>query len=102
MRKTYDWMMEKIGDPVFMRRFNGWATVFWVAMIIPSLAFGWVSSVVYVSALSVWALVSGHWAAWQAARVEVRQAEQEEQEDARIEKMVSEIVDRLKKDDIGN
>jgi hypothetical protein len=102
MRKTYDWMMEKIGDPVFMRRFNGWATVFWVVMIIPSLAFGWVSSVVYVSALSVWALVSGHWAAWQAARVEVRQAEQEEQEDARIEKMVSEIVDRLKKDDIGN
>jgi hypothetical protein len=34
---------------------------------------GWVSSVVYVSALSLWALVSGHWSAWQAARVEVNQ-----------------------------
>ncbi|UDL15928.1 membrane protein [Microbacterium phage Pumpernickel] len=102
MRKPYDWMMEKIGDPVFMRAFNGWATLFWLVMIIPSLVLGWVDSVVYVSALSLWALVSGHWAAWQAARVEVRQAEQEEQEEARIEKMVSEIVDRLKKEEIGN
>jgi hypothetical protein len=62
------------GDPVFMRRVNGWLTIFWVAMIPVSLITGWVSSVVYVSALSLWALVSGHWSAWQAARVEVNQA----------------------------
>jgi len=31
------------------------------------------SSVQFVSALSLWALVSGHWSAWQAARVEVHQ-----------------------------
>jgi hypothetical protein len=37
-------------------------------MIPISAAMGWLSSVVYVSALSLWALVSGHWAAWQAAR----------------------------------
>jgi uncharacterized membrane protein len=61
------------GDPVFMRRVNGWLTLFWVAMIPVSLATGWVKSVVYVSALSLWALVSGHWSAWQAARVEVNQ-----------------------------
>jgi hypothetical protein len=61
------------GDPVFMRRVNGWLTVFWVVMIPISVATGWVRSVVYVSALSLWALVSGHWAAWQAARVEVEQ-----------------------------
>jgi hypothetical protein len=61
------------GDPVFMRRVNGWLTVFWIAMIPVSLATGWVSSVQYVSALSLWALVSGHWSAWQAARVEVEQ-----------------------------
>lgn len=36
-----------------------------------SVLMGWLSSVVYVSALSLWALVSGHWSAWQAARVEV-------------------------------
>jgi len=61
------------GDPVFMRRVNGWLTIFWVGMIPLSLATGWVKSVVYVSALSLWALVSGHWSAWQAARVEVNQ-----------------------------
>jgi hypothetical protein len=64
------------GDPVFMRRVNGWLAVFWVAMIPISLYTGWVKSVVYVSALSLWALVSGHWSAWQAARVEVTQQEE--------------------------
>jgi hypothetical protein len=34
------------GDPVFMRRVNGWLTIFWVAMIPVSLITGWVSSVV--------------------------------------------------------
>jgi hypothetical protein len=61
------------GDPTLMRRVNGWLTVFWVGMIPVSLVMGWLSSVAYVSALSLWALVSGHWAAWQAARVEVAQ-----------------------------
>jgi hypothetical protein len=63
------------GDPMFMRRVNGWLTVFWIVMIPISLVTGWISSVTYVAALSLWALVSGHWSAWQAARVEVRQEE---------------------------
>lgn len=66
------------GDPVFMRRVNGWLTIFWVVMIPVSLVTHWVNSVVYVSALSLWALVSGHWSAWQAARVEVKQHEDAE------------------------
>ena len=61
------------GDPVFMRKVNGWLTLFWVAMIPVSFGMHWLSSVTYVSALSLWALVSGHWSAWQAARVEVNQ-----------------------------
>ena len=65
------------GDPVFMRRVNGWLAIFWVAMIPVSYAAGWLSSVVYVSALSLWALVSGHWSAWQAARVEVHQQQED-------------------------
>lgn len=64
------------GDPVFMRKVNGWLTLFWIAMIPVSIATGWVHSVVYVSALSLWALVSGHWSAWQASRVEVKQDQQ--------------------------
>lgn len=81
------------GDPVFMRRVNGWLTIFWLAMIPISMIMGWLNSVVYVSALSLWALVSGHWSAWQAARVEVNQekaAEQLAQEDP-----VSDVVEAL-------
>lgn len=77
------------GDPVFMRRVNGWFTIFWILMIPVSIALGLLSSVAYVSALSLWALVSGHWSAWQAARVEVaQQAEVEKQEQDPVEKRV--------------
>jgi hypothetical protein len=84
------------GDPGFMRRVNGWLTIFWIVMIPVSYAMGWLSSVVYVSALSLWALVSGHWAAWQAARVECVQQEQLEQENQRPveERVVDEILAR--------
>lgn len=74
------------GDPLFMRRVNGWLTILWIVMIPVSIATGWVTSVTYVSALSLWALVSGHWSAWQAARVEVNQ----QQED-----IAREVVQRL-------
>jgi hypothetical protein len=51
-------------------------------------------SVVYVSALSLWALVSGHWSAWQAARVEVAQADEmkKREEEPVEEKVVDKIV----------
>jgi hypothetical protein len=83
------------GDPVFMRRVNGWLTMFWLAMIPVSYELGWLKSVVYVSALSLWALVSGHWSAWQAARVEVTQADElkKREEEPVEEKVVEKIVD---------
>src|SRR5881398_1064726 len=81
------------GDPVFMRRLNGWLTLFWVAMIPVSLAMGWLKSVTYVSALSLWALVSGHWSTWQAARVEVTQ--QQEVEKREKEPLEQKVVDAV-------
>jgi len=69
-----------------MRRVNGWFTIFWIVMIPVSLATGWISSVTYVAVLSLWALVSGHWAAWQAARVEVHQ-----DEDADVQEVLDEL-----------
>ena len=88
------------GDPVFMRRVNGWFTVFWIAMIPVSYTMGWLKSVTYVSALSLWALVSGHWSTWQAARVEVtQQREADEREQNPIEeKVVDKIVEKT---DVG-
>ena len=84
------------GDPVFMRRVNGFLAVFWIAMIPVSYEAGWLKSVTYVSALSLWALVSGHWSTWQAARVEVtQQQEMQEREEHPIEeKIVEKIVER--------
>ena len=86
------WAMVQ-GDPVFMRRINGWLTMFWVAMIPVSLITHWVSSVVYVSALSLWALVSGHWSAWQAARVEVNQDAEAKKRDK--EDIAGDVVAKL-------
>jgi hypothetical protein len=84
------------GDPVFMRRVNGVLAVFWVAMIPVSYLFGWLNSVTYVSALSLWALVSGHWSAWQAARVEVAQQKEiaAQREHPVEERVVEKIVEQ--------
>ncbi|WP_374970089.1 hypothetical protein [Terrabacter sp. BE26] len=88
------------GDPVFMRKVNGWLAIFWIVMIPVSMVFGWLNSVVYVSALSLWALVSGHWSAWQAARVEVKQEEETQQ--ARAQDVPEQVVDLLiRKTDVG-
>jgi len=81
------------GDPVFMRRVNGWLTIAWIVMIPISIATGWIHSVAYISALSLWALVSGHWSAWQAARVEVaQQREFDERERNPIEQRVVQAI----------
>lgn len=81
------------GDPVFMRRLNGWLTIFWVLMIPVSIVTGWINSVTYVAALSLWALVSGHWSAWQAARVEVAQAEEIQKREE--EDVAGDVVQRI-------
>ena len=62
-------------------------------MIPVSIFTGWISSVTYVAALSLWALVSGHWSAWQAARVEVEQAKEAEKKDQ--EDIPGEVIERL-------
>lgn len=81
------------GDPFLMRRINGWLTIFWIVMIPVSIATHWISSVTYVAALSLWALVSGHWSAWQAARVEVVQ--QEEAKEREKHDLPEEVVGRI-------
>jgi hypothetical protein len=89
------WSMVQ-GDAAFMRRVNGWLTVFWIVMIPVSIAMGWLKSVAYVSALSLWALVSGHWAAWQAARVEVAQQKQidHEKADPLEDRVVEQVIEK--------
>lgn len=77
-----------LADPKLMRRLNGWLTVVWIAAIPVSYEMHWLSSVTYVSALSIWALVTGHLSTWQAARVEEHQ-----RRDANVEDALAAIVE---------
>ena len=63
------------GRPAFLRSFHGYATIAWFLASAP-LAYFLGSSVVFVTFLSLYAIVTGHWSAWQAARVEVNQEEE--------------------------
>ncbi len=65
------------GDPVFMRQVNGWLTVAWALAALPIVIF-LKDSVPFLVFISVYAVVTGHWSAWLAARVEVKQEEQEQ------------------------
>jgi hypothetical protein len=86
MRRLWGKLQE---EPVLMRRAQGWLTLLWLVMIPVSLATGWVKSVTFVSALSLWALVASHGAWWAAASVECRQAEEDVAKD-----VVEEIVQK--------
>lgn len=59
------------GDPAFMQRLHGWATVVWIFAV--PLSFMLRESLMWVVFLSHYAIVTGHWSSWQASRVEVRQ-----------------------------
>jgi hypothetical protein len=62
-------------------------------MIPVSIWTHWISSITYVAALTLWALVSGHWSAWQAARVEVAQEHAAERREEVAEEIVAKITD---------
>jgi hypothetical protein len=84
-----------------MRSLNGWLTIFWILMIPVSILTGWISSVTYVACLSLWALVSGHWSAWQAARVEVKQEKVDDEEKNDLpDEIAQRVIELLKAEQI--
>jgi len=66
-------LADLFGSPVALRRTNGWFTIGWVVMIPVVLVTGLKTSIPFLVAINVWALVASHWSGWQSARVEVRQ-----------------------------
>ncbi len=70
-----------LDNPTLFKKINGWLTVLWIIMIPISIAMGWTESVTYVSALSIYALITGHLSTWQAARVEEKQDQQAAESD---------------------
>jgi hypothetical protein len=82
-----------VARPQVQRSAHGVAALAWLALIPIALVFGWLESVVFVSAISLYANVVGHFSAWQAARVEAHQAE-----DADVQEVLDEVRE-LKADD---
>jgi hypothetical protein len=60
------------GDPKVMRHLHGWLTVIWFVAAFPVMVF-WSENIKFLVFVSVYAVVTGHWASWQAARVEEKQ-----------------------------
>lgn len=65
-----EWFMSSEG----MRKIHGWATVLWFAAAFPTCIY-LKDSVPFLVFVSVYAVVTGHWSSWQAARVETKQDE---------------------------
>lgn len=45
-------------------------TVAWTAMVPLAIVTGWIFSLAFISAISIYANVAGHWSAYQASRAE--------------------------------
>lgn len=67
-------VMRLLDDAVSMRRAHGWLTVIWLAAA-PFIVFFLADSIPFLVFVSVYAVVTGHWASWQASMVEVNQDE---------------------------
>jgi hypothetical protein len=59
-------------DPKLMVTLHGYLTLIWLAAS-PFIILFLSDSVPFLVFISVYAVVTGHWSSWQAARVEVKQ-----------------------------
>lgn len=59
-------------SPLFLERTHLVATVGWASMLPVSIVTGWLWSIAFVSACSIYANFAGHASSWQAARAERR------------------------------
>lgn len=64
--------------------------VFWAALVAPAWALGWLNVVVFVSLLSLWALVESAWAAFRAN--DAKAMERIEQRLAEVERLLEQLV----------
>lgn len=86
--------MQWLDDPHLLRKFNGWATLFWFVVAVPICLF-LADSVPFIVFISVYAVVTGHLSSWQAARVEERQQIQEDQEEEKVRERDAKLVEQI-------
>lgn len=65
-------LLDTIQDAKFLRRFHSVCTIIWILLIPPTIMF-WLNSLPWLLIISMWATVMGHWASWQASRIEVKE-----------------------------
>lgn len=53
-----------------LRHTHALLTTLWLIMVPLALATGWISSIIFVSACSIYANAASHLSAWQASRAE--------------------------------
>lgn len=75
----------KAGEPEAMQDFHKWATIVWFVLALPICIF-LSSSIPFLVFISVYAVVTGHWSAWQSSRVESKQ-----KSDADVQEVLDEI-----------
>lgn len=63
------------GDARHMRILHGYLTIIWFLAAFPIMFF-WSQNITFLVFISVYAVVTGHWSSWQAARVEEKQDQQ--------------------------
>ena len=68
MKKVHDWL----ADSNHAMTLHGWFAIFWLVVSVPlALAFG--DMVLFVTWLSLYAIVVAHWSSWQSSRTEAAQ-----------------------------
>ncbi len=77
IKKAINTVTNRLDDAVFLRKFHGACTVFWLPFTLLSYLLGWLESVTFVSIVSMVALFLGSFSSWQASRAEVKIDKQE-------------------------
>jgi hypothetical protein len=57
-------------SPSAWRKLHAYLTVAWALMVPLAILTGWIYSIAFISAISLYANVAGHWSSWQASRAE--------------------------------
>ena len=66
-------LLKKLHDPRTMKIVHGWLAIFWLVAAFPIMLF-WSENVPFLVFISVYAVVTGHWASYQAAAGEEHSA----------------------------
>lgn len=66
--------MKFLSNPKFLKNFHAVAVIVWILLIIPTVLF-WKEAILWLAIMSVWANIAAHWSAWQGARTEVKEEE---------------------------